>query len=406
MPNFVWANKPPKIKKTTIIGEKKDGGLKMIDFKLMEKSLKISWLNRLQSDSNAGWKFIPEELCKLHGGLNFLIKCNYDTKLLNLSELPTFYLNLLIYWQESRHLLIKGNDNVHHMREIIWHNKDIKINGKSIFYPTWIGKNIGYVKDLLNDNGHWLSHNEFQNKYNLQIPFTKLFGIINAIPSDWKNAIKKSPPDTVIEISHAPIGVSTRSVYTALLKHSFREPTAKTTILNNGISHENLQKVFELPFNVTKDTKLTEFQLKIIHNILPTRSSLSRAGLTDSDTCLWCKKERHTLEHMFWECPSIQMFWTRFIAWWKSKCFQDIVLSKSNVLYGELKVMDNQNCLNYVLLVAKYHIFLSCIHEEAPNLEIFETLLKSKLIVIEAAENKSGKIIKTWKNFLCKLIKD
>ena len=81
-------------------------------------------------------------------------------------------------------------------------------------------------------------------------------------------------------------------------------------------------------------------------------------------------------------------------------------MSKSNVLYGELKVMDNQNCLNYVLLVAKYHIFLSCIHEEAPNLEIFETLLKSKLIVIEAAENKSGKIIKTWKKFLCKPIKD
>ena len=37
--NFIWDRKPPKIKRTTIIGEKKDGGLRMCDFSIMDKAL-------------------------------------------------------------------------------------------------------------------------------------------------------------------------------------------------------------------------------------------------------------------------------------------------------------------------------------------------------------------------------
>ena len=40
--NFIWDGKTPKIKKKTIIAEIKHGGLKMIDFEIMERSLKKS----------------------------------------------------------------------------------------------------------------------------------------------------------------------------------------------------------------------------------------------------------------------------------------------------------------------------------------------------------------------------
>ncbi|KAL9962045.1 hypothetical protein ACROYT_G031110 [Oculina patagonica] len=60
--NFIWEGKPPKIKKATIIGEKSSGGLKMIDFSIMESALKIAWIPRIQQNSDAGWKAIPEFL--------------------------------------------------------------------------------------------------------------------------------------------------------------------------------------------------------------------------------------------------------------------------------------------------------------------------------------------------------
>ena len=35
------------IKFLNLFGEKKDGGLKMCDFKIQEKALKIAWVNRI-----------------------------------------------------------------------------------------------------------------------------------------------------------------------------------------------------------------------------------------------------------------------------------------------------------------------------------------------------------------------
>ena len=90
--NFIWAGKPPKIKRNTIIGEKKNGGLKMCGFKIMEKALKITWVNRIQDQSQAFSKIIPNQLLHKYGGLAFPTKCNFTTDILGLDDkLSTFY---------------------------------------------------------------------------------------------------------------------------------------------------------------------------------------------------------------------------------------------------------------------------------------------------------------------------
>jgi len=64
----------------------------MCDFKIMEKVLKIAWPNRIQDESQASWKIIPNQLFCKHGSLAFLTKCNFTTNTLDLDEkLPTFY---------------------------------------------------------------------------------------------------------------------------------------------------------------------------------------------------------------------------------------------------------------------------------------------------------------------------
>ena len=44
--NFIWEGKPVKIKKKTIISDIKRGGLKMLDFEIMNKALQIAWIKR------------------------------------------------------------------------------------------------------------------------------------------------------------------------------------------------------------------------------------------------------------------------------------------------------------------------------------------------------------------------
>lgn len=91
---FIWSHKNPKIKKTTMIGEKKEGGLGMPDFNIINKSLKAAWVKRLSVLECATWKSLPLEYLRDVGGEFF--SCNFSLKtLLRLSGLPLFYKDIL-----------------------------------------------------------------------------------------------------------------------------------------------------------------------------------------------------------------------------------------------------------------------------------------------------------------------
>ena len=85
----------PKIKKSAIIGEKANGGLKMVDFGLMEIALKIAWIQRIRQNSDAAWKVIPEYALSHLGGFAFLLDCRYDLNLLQPHDLPPFCVKVL-----------------------------------------------------------------------------------------------------------------------------------------------------------------------------------------------------------------------------------------------------------------------------------------------------------------------
>ena len=78
--DFIWDGKPHQIKKTTLIGDREKGGLNMIQFTSMNKSLKSSWVKRFKDDRDAPWKVIPNYLVSHLGGVNFLLDCNTDLK--------------------------------------------------------------------------------------------------------------------------------------------------------------------------------------------------------------------------------------------------------------------------------------------------------------------------------------
>ena len=71
----------------------------MCDFNIMEKTLKMAWVNRIQDESQASWKIIPNQLLHKDVDFAFLTKCNSTTSILDLDDgLPTFYKRMLDYW--------------------------------------------------------------------------------------------------------------------------------------------------------------------------------------------------------------------------------------------------------------------------------------------------------------------
>ena len=399
--DFIWESKPPKIKKKTIIAEKRCGGLKMVDFEIMERSLKVAWIKRIAESGNASWKIIPNQAVSHCGGLEFLIKCDYDPKLLNL-EMPEFYQAILNYWYDLRCLTCDKEISIR--KQIIWNNRNIRIDGKSIFINSWYVNGIHCIEDLLDENLKFLPLSEMKQKYNLEFPFTTYYGLLKAIPTEWKRALRV----TVSEHSESQNEktselFSTKNAYSAMLSKSFSAPTAEGRIFNHGFTKDTIRNVYMLPFKILKDPKLIMFQVKVIHNILPTQSSLFHARITDSEVCPLCNRESQSLRHMLITCSVSSSFWTIFSNWWQEKFNQRLTLSESTVLYGWHKESSNWEVLNYCLIVAKYHIFATSVRNGILDFDSFLLRLNDKIAIPRTIAGKSNRLEqfeKTWSSFV------
>ena len=57
--------------------------------------------------------------------------------------------------------------------DIIWNNKSILIDGKSIYFREWHTKGVTYIQDLLNTDGTWMSFQQFSINYKIKTNFLR-----------------------------------------------------------------------------------------------------------------------------------------------------------------------------------------------------------------------------------------
>ena len=156
----------------------------------------------------------------------------------------------------------------------------------SVFYKNWFTHNIFHLNDLLNEHSNFYKFHEFKAKYNFDVPFTVFYGLIDIIPNVWKDKIKIKRQNQNGKVNQNDnTTFNTNSIYSSILKSSFVPPTSQNRILHHGFTENNVHKVYQLPFTITKEVKVIMFQYKITHNILPTQISLYRDSFSDSDVC-------------------------------------------------------------------------------------------------------------------------
>ena len=63
------------------------------------------------------------------------------------------------------------------------------------FYQTWYDAGITKRSDILNQNQDFLKWHEFAIKFNLNVPFTTYYGLVNAIPKKWKANLTNPVPN-------------------------------------------------------------------------------------------------------------------------------------------------------------------------------------------------------------------
>ena len=121
------------------------------------------------------------------------------------------------------------------------------------------------------------------------------------------------------------------------MNKKFETPTAERRMKQLSLDDDTIPAIYNIPFNVTKDTRLAIFQLKIIHHIiLPTNSTLYRDKIKEHDKCHRhkCAQTQTQLKHLFVSCSNVKTFWNTFVSWWNVKSDDSIELHEENIIYG------------------------------------------------------------------------
>ena len=141
--NFIWNNKKPKIKHSTLIADYEDGGYKDIDIKSKILSLKVSWISKLLDTNFHLWKIMPNQIFSEVGGANIFFHFNFKLSKqcpLQGKNLPKFYNELVRTWSD-----VSENDPKEVLEissEVLWNNLNINLKGKSLYNRYLIDKGV------------------------------------------------------------------------------------------------------------------------------------------------------------------------------------------------------------------------------------------------------------------------
>ena len=140
---------------------------------------------KLLEDYSSPWKVILDKLLLPVGG-RFVLHCNFQTSKLKIN-LPTYYKECFDAWSEVNGKTPSCYEEI--INEIIWNNKFLCYDKKSMYRRDIVNLDFVKIKDLISANNSFSC--DFSSLTNPEQRFY-LTSIINLIPAEWCSLIKAS----------------------------------------------------------------------------------------------------------------------------------------------------------------------------------------------------------------------
>ena len=318
-----------------------------------------------------------------------------------------FYCQILDNWDEFPSINTKKNRN-EILNEKVWFNKDILIDYKPIFYRIWCNHGITKIYDLFNNQGIFKTKEELSNDYHLHVTKMELNCIKSAIPKEWVKQIKLQPTE-----KYSPL-----SDFIVKIKNT-NKPVTKITCkeFNYELTSKNVQRWKAL--ETWEELCFNKFWLKShTYNLIfickwnifakpsPKLSitTFPVEQLSVSGMKMRGKKVNFvmndTIEHYFFECKMLTMFWKTFVTWWNEKSLCTFNLGQLDIVFGIFN--ENNDCilsaLNYCILYAKKFIQNCKLNNQPLLMNNFICKLKQRLII----EEYIAEVNNTLENFRIK----
>ena len=141
------------------------------------------------------------------------------------------------------------------------------------------------------------------------------------------------------------------------------------------LEDEMVTHYYLLPYQVTNEVKLREFQYKILNFLVNTNLLLMKKRIISTDTCDFCHSSSETMYHLFYLCNKVISFWWEVQKYWKLKTNQDWTPGLKEIVLGDLNAPE---ILNFIIILAKYFIYKCKLEHSKPLFTRFHIMLKDK----------------------------
>jgi hypothetical protein len=400
---FLWDNKPSKVKYTNVIGTIEEGGLKLHDIEAKTKAIKVKWLHAI-CDTNA-----QSSAWKKYLSSHFQDELS-QTLLYNRSsnDYPTFkdkfYEEIFMIWAELHNNNPKSGEEV--CRQLIINNSFIRIDGNPITKKTWKHNEIKFIQNLLNREGKIDTRENIEKKYKVQIKPLTYNSITSAIPQKWKSLMKEDTNvnNYFVFADHRVIlngedkkliEISTKDVYNHLIKKIVKRATSENKWEEEtGINYDEDQweRVYTLPYGLTRDVRILSFQYKTTHRILACKKNLKIWNITTDNICDVCCNDIDGIEHHLVACPVLLEFWDYFFRWWKSVSMMIFPVDTYDIIFGIPNPNEDLTIshMNYLILHALYYIYVTKIKKNTPKLYEYILEVKRNLNILQINMESKG----------------
>ena len=298
-------------------------------------------------------------------------------------------------------------------RTVIWHNKYIIIGNKSVFIRKLYENDLLFIDDIVDKNGHFISYATLINKFGKHIDQFYYTCLKSSIPHKWckllyKKFIHVNPHEETLYLTihkdHKPIQlVKSRQIYWMLHNRKIIIPNCIKRwheMYDITFSEQKWKQIFTLSQNLSDNTKLIEFQFKIIHRVYASDSYVSNFDQSVNSDCKSCNV-KNNIQHLFADCVNVKSFWLDFADFISNIEEKDIVLTSIDIIFGVTDV--KEYILNYLILHAKWYIHMQKQTDQNVFFYLFLKYLKVVLVIEERiACNK--KMLKYFNNNLGRVL--
>ena len=376
--NFLWGDKPPRIQTSQLEQDISNGGLKLTNINFLNAALKLSWIPRILDNE---------------GDLSCLFSYTVNYKKQNI-------------WLMDKVSLSKFRQKVSNpfWKDVIneWNIYKTKLEFKVDVrtYPIWDtyflvnenivkrknefqASNIYFINDLLTETGAIMGFEDFKIKYNIPLNFLDFYTLIHSIPRTWISVLdsysiklKKDNISQPILNEICNMKKVCRGTYwnmISLVKVQRNHILKWSEKLQIQLTQEDMSEYYSLNFGCTVESEMRSFQYKILHRVLTTNRFLQLCKIKE-DLCYYCNTVPETLEHLFWECPVIAIFWNNLANTLSPYLDLQGALSLTSVLLG-VKQVNNSKLINHLINLTKKYIYTTkCIGGVLSTVAIVEKI--------------------------------